>query len=180
MAEFENTVALLVPESSSDQFESALCELGAILGFESSRPEKTYGAGPDVLWIISRSLALIIEAKSRKNQENALTKSQHGQLLVAENWFKGSYEGLTGIRVSVHPNVTATRRSIPTNTKAMTLTKLNELVSDTRRLVTALCDSGHPDRELGHYCEELLNRSHLTPDRLVQHYLVDFQVQEIE
>jgi hypothetical protein len=83
-----------------------------------------------------------------------------------------------GIRVSVHPSVTAAKKSITTNTKALTLAKLNELISDTRQLVTALCDSGFPDRELAHYCEELLGKSNLAPDRLVQHYLLDFQVQE--
>ena len=71
-------MSLLVPQSSSDQFESALSELGAILGFEASRPEKLFGNGPDVLWIISKTTGLIIEAKSRKNQANALTKEQHG------------------------------------------------------------------------------------------------------
>ena len=133
-----------------------------------------------MLWIISRSTGLIIEAKSRKNQENALTKSQHGQLLVSENWFKTHYNDMTGVRVSVHPNVTATKKSVPTNTRALTLAKLNELIAEARQLVTVLCESGHPDRELAHYCEDLLNKSNLTPERLVRHYLVDFQVQEIE
>lgn len=179
IAEFEETVAFLAPEASSDQFESALSELGSILGFEASRPEKTYGTGPDVLWIISRSCGLIIEAKSRKNEENALTKEQHGQLLVSENWFKDNYKGLEGTRVSVHPSVTATKRSVPSRTKALTLAKLNELIGETRKLVISLCDSGFPDSELAHYCEDLLGKSNLGPDRLVKHYLVDFEIQEV-
>lgn len=36
LAEFEQVVSMLVPGSSSDQFESALCELGNMLGFEGS------------------------------------------------------------------------------------------------------------------------------------------------
>jgi integrase len=33
-------------------------------------------------------------------------------------------------------------------TKALTLAKLNELIGEARELITALCDSGHPDKEL--------------------------------
>ena len=158
IAEFDSTVSFLVPTSSADQFECALSDLGSILGFEASRPEKTLGNGPDVLWVISRKVGLIIEAKSRKNKANALTKSQHGQLLVAENWFKENYPKLSGIRVSVHPSVTATKKSVPSNTKALTLAKLNELVTESRKLIVSLCESGHPDRELKTYCEELLRK----------------------
>jgi hypothetical protein len=146
---------------------------------EASRPEKLFGNGPDVLWIISKTTGLIIEAKSRKNQANALTKEQHGQLLVAENWFKGTYKGMTGIRVSVHPNVTATKNAVPSRTKALTLAKLNELIAEARKLITAICESGHPDDELPHYCEDLLKKSNLTPERLVEHYLTNFEVQEV-
>src|ERR1022692_2188442 len=88
LAEFEERVAFLVPNASAAQFEQAMADLGTMLGFETSRPEKSYGKGPDLLWLISKDAGLIIEAKSRKNPTNALTKAQHGQLLVSENWFK--------------------------------------------------------------------------------------------
>lgn len=179
IAEFEETVAALVPEASSDQFEAALAEFGAMLGFETSRPEKTYGTGPDVLWVISHKSGLVIEAKSRKNAQNALTKEQHGQLLVSENWFKDHFKGLAGIRVSVHPSVTATKKSVPSRTKALTLDKLNEMIGEARAVITALCDSGYPDSELAHYCEDLLSKSNLTPDKLTKRYLVEFEVNEV-
>ena len=38
-------------------------------------------------------------------------------------------------------------------------------------------DRGYP---LASYCEEVMTGSNLAPDRLVEHYLVDFQVQEID
>ena len=178
IAEFDENVSFLAPACSSDQFETALCELGSTLGFEASRPEKTLGNGPDVLWVISPEVGLVIEAKSRKNKPNALTKQQHGQLLVAEIWLKENFTGLSGIRVSVHPNVTATKKSVPGNTKALTLGKLNELVTESRQLIVSLCESGYPDAELRTYCEELLRKSYLTPDNLVRHYLVNFEVVE--
>jgi replicative superfamily II helicase len=179
MAQFEEVVALLAPNSSSNQFEQAMTELGAMLGFEASRPEKAYGKGPDLLWLISKDTGLIIEAKSRKNETNALTKAQHGQLLVSENWFKDTYPKMTGIRVSIHPSVTATKNSVPTRTKALTLAKLDELIGEARKLVTDLSESGHPDNELAAYCEELLKKSNVTPDRFIKHYLVDFEVIEV-
>jgi replicative superfamily II helicase len=179
VAQFEETVALLAPSSSSGQFEQAMADLGTMLGFETSRPEQAYGKGPDLLWLISQETGLIIEAKSRKNTTNALTKGQHGQLLVSENWFKDTYPKMTGIRVSIHPSVTATKNSVPTRTKALTLAKLDELIAETRKLVTALSESGHPDAELAEYCEGLLKKSNLTPERLVKHYLIDFEVVEV-
>lgn len=177
IAEFENIVSYLVSSSTSDQFESALSELGSMLGFEASRPEKQYGNGPDVLWIISSTQGLIIEAKSRKNKANALTKEQHGQLLVSEKWFENNYPGLAGTRVSVHPNVTATKNAVATSAKALTLGSLNELIGEARKLINDLCNSGHPHNELSGYCEQLLRTSNLTPKGLLKHYLVDFQVQ---
>jgi hypothetical protein len=157
-----------------------MAELGTMLGFETSRPEKTYGVGPDLLWLVSTDVGLIIEAKSRKNTTNALTKVQHGQLLVSENWFKDTYPKMTGLRVSIHPNVTATKNSVPSRTHALTLAKLDELIGETRKLITALSESGHPDNELAAYCEELLKHSNLVPDRFVTHYLVEFEVVEVD
>jgi replicative superfamily II helicase len=179
IAEFEETVALLVPTSNAAQFEQALAHLGTMLGFETSRPEKSLGQGPDVLWLISKDVGLIIEAKSRKNPANALTKGQHGQLLVSENWFKDAYPNMTGVRVAVHPSVTATKNAVATGTKALTFAKLDELVGETRKIITAISESGHPDAELADYCEDLLKKSNVTPDRLVSHYLIDFEVVEV-
>lgn len=180
IAQFEETVSLLVPNSSANQFEQAMADLGTMLGFETSRPEKTYGKGPDLLWLISTEVGLIMEAKSRKMMANAMTKGQHGQLLVSENWFKETYPKMTGIRISIHPNVTATKKSVPTGTKALTLAKLDELIGETRRIITALSESGHPDKQLAGYCEELLIKTNLAPDRFVRHYLVDFEVVETD
>ncbi len=180
IAEFEETVSLLVPSSSANQFEQAMVDLGTMLGFETSRPEKSYGQGPDLLWLISTEAGLIMEAKSRKMAANAMTKGQHGQLLVSENWFKETYPNMSAVRVSIHPNVTATKKSVPTGTKALTLAKLEELIGEARKIITALSESGHPDKQLAGYCQDLLKRTNLTPDRFVQHYLVDFEVVETD
>lgn len=142
--------------------------------------EVGFGKGPDLLWLVSTEVGLIMEAKSRKMTANAMTKVQHGQLLVSENWFKETYPKMTGVRVSIHPNVTATKKSVPTGTKALTLARLDELIGEARNIITALSVSGHPDAELAAYCEDLLKKTNLTADRFVQHYLVDFEVVETD
>jgi len=117
---------------------------------------------------------LVIEAKSRKNKDNALTKEQHGQLLNAAEWFKATYPAMSHFRVSVHPNVNVTRSTVPGDSKALTLHKLNELIASTRMLLTELCESSLPGDALIMRCEQLLAAQKLTPDLLVTHYLVPF------
>jgi replicative superfamily II helicase len=178
VAQFDETVSHLVPEASSNQFEQALTDLGAMLGFSAERPDKNYGKGPDVLWLLSGHLALIIEAKSRKNRDNALTKDQHGQLLNAAEWFRSEYPGRTGVRVSMHPNVRATESTVPGDSKALTYEKLNALIAEARALIVSLCESVVSREELVMRCERLLGESSLTPDSLVKEYLVPFETSD--
>ena len=134
LAKFEEIVSHLVPEASSSQFEQALADFGTCLGFTTERPEKSYGVGPDVLWLLNDKKALVIEAKSRKEFDNPLTKAEHGQLLVAEQWFKGEYPGYEAVRVSVHPNRKTTEQAIAADAHVLTYEKLNSLISDTSSL----------------------------------------------
>lgn len=70
---FEAVVAHLHAQASANQFEQALADLGDMMGLVTERHDDT-GEGPDVLWLLPGSAAWIIEAKSRKNGKNALTK----------------------------------------------------------------------------------------------------------
>jgi hypothetical protein len=176
LREFEETVSLLVPAASANQFEQALADLGQMLGFSTQRPENTGEPGSDVLWLLPGRVGIIIEAKSRKKQKNALTKQNHGQLLVSQLWFTSAYPGHSAVRVSVHPNIAATRDSVPVGVKALTYEKLQELIGDTRAMFSSLCESQVPPAQLGALAERLLQQSNLRPDRLVATYFVDFQV----
>lgn len=175
LAHFDEVVSHLVPEASANQFEQALEDLGLILGFRTERPDNIYRVGPDVLWLLTDNLSLVIEAKSRKNQDNALTKEQHGQLLNAEVWFKQKYPNYNCIRVSVHPNLSATRATVTGQSKALTFSKLNQLIADTRTLLASLCESVMSTDELVVRCEQFLSSSTLTPNILVESYLVPFE-----
>lgn len=178
LSSFEEVVSHLVPEASANQFEHALESLGLILGFHSQRPDKVYRVGPDVLWLLTENLGLVIEAKSRKNKDNALTKEQHGQLLNAVEWFKQSYPSYDYIRVSVHPNPNATKSTITGQSKALTFDNLNRLIADTRNLLNGLCESAISPDELIIRCENLLSRSALKPQFLIDEYLVSFESEQ--
>ncbi|MBD1904045.1 DEAD/DEAH box helicase family protein [Trichocoleus sp. FACHB-6] len=175
---FNQQVSQLVPEASATQFEQALASLGYMLGFGTQRPDKIYDKGPDVLWLLNDHLGLVIEAKSRKNHDNVLTKKEHGQLLNAEQWFKKEYPNYSCIRVSVHPNIGATKNTVTNDSKALTIEKLNQLITDGRTLLVELCESVVSDDELVVRCEQLLANSTLRPESLIEEYLVSFKDSE--
>lgn len=76
----------------SDQFESCLFELGAILGFESSRPDKENKKGPDNLWAIGSGKYFVIECKSGTST-GYISKKDCNQLIGSANWFDTEYSG---------------------------------------------------------------------------------------
>ncbi|MEA5513292.1 DEAD/DEAH box helicase family protein [Nodularia sp. UHCC 0506] len=172
---FNQEVSQLVPESSANQFEQGLERLGSTLGFCAERPEKIYGIGPDVLWLLNENLGLVIEAKSRKYPQNPLNKDNFGQLLTSVEWFKKEYPNYQHIAVSVHQNINTTKAIvINDDSKALTQNKLNQLITDTRILLEELCESNVPNDELVIKCEDLLNNSSLKPEIFIEEYLVLF------
>jgi len=177
IAYFREVVSHLVPEVSSNQFEEALEKLGSMLGFITERPEKIHNVGPDVLWLLDDQLGLVIEAKSRKNHDNALTKEEHGQLLNSAEWFKQQYPQYSCIRVSIHPNLNVTKSTVTNESKVLTLAKLNQLVTEICTLLSSLCESVASYAELIVRCEQLLASSALTPKVLVEEYLVPFELE---
>jgi len=178
LSQFDEIVSHLVPEASSNQFEQALVDLGLTIGFQAERPqERTHAKGPDVLWLTSDNLGLVIEAKSRKDRDNALSKEQHGQLLQAGEWFKENYPNHNFVRISIHPNLNATRSTATGKSKVLTLEKLNKLIADTKILLTTLCESVLDANELILRCEQLLLNSTLKPQAFVETYLVSFETE---
>ena len=173
LQEFEDRVSYLNPNSSASQFESALASLGRMIGLTAEQHD-TNGEGPDVLWLLSQKIGFVIEAKSRKDPKNALTKEQHGQLLVAAEWFEQNYPGYKCVRVSVHPFSKSTRPAKATTSYALTYEKLNELIVDARALLESLCESQLPETQLVQECARKLSQSGLRSDRLKDRYLLPF------
>ncbi len=173
LAYFDEVAAHLVPEASPTQFEQALADFGAILGFKTERPDKKDKIGPDVLWL-HEELAFVLEAKSRKKFKNALTKDDVGQLLGAREWFRENYPGHSHVAASVLPKAVATKAASTGDTKALTFTWLNDLIAETRSFFQELCDSAIPSAGLQIRCEKLLKESTLRPQRIAERYFSDF------
>lgn len=171
---FEDTVAHLHQNASAAQFEQALADLATMIGLASERHDIN-GEGPDVLWLLPGNTGFVIETKSRKKAKKALTKDEHGQLLVASEWFANNYKTYRCVRVCVHPKNQATRAAVAGASYALTYENLAVLVSDTRALLTALCESQLSGTDLEAECGRLLATSPLKADRLVDSYLVPFK-----
>lgn len=169
---FEEVASKLNSNASANQFEQAMADLGELIGVSTERHDDG-GEGPDVLWLLPNKTALILEAKSRKLHKNPLTKEEHGQLLVAQQWFSENYHGYTSVRVVVHPTNKATAPAAAQRSYALTLDRLTALVADARVLLKELCESQLTDIELEGYCQQLIERSPLRADRLTE-YLVLF------
>ncbi len=169
---FEEVVSKLHGNASANQFEQALADLGSLIGLTTERHD-VGGEGPDVLWLLPNKAALILEAKSRKQDKNPLTKEEHGQLLVAEQWFVQNYPGYSSHRVVVHPTNKATAAASAHESYALTLDRLNQLVAESRVLLRELCESQLTDIELEGQCQHSIEHSPIRADRLVN-YLVPF------
>lgn len=174
---FEKVVSNLHHNSSANQFEQALADLAIMIGFSSERHDVN-GQGPDVLWLLPGKIGFVIEAKSRKKEKNALTKKEHGQLLVAAEWFNTNYKGHKCVRVSVHPKNRATKAAVAGASHALTYEKLSKLISDSRALLSALCESQLPPENLVGECQRLLSSSPVKAERILDDYLLPFK--EIE
>lgn len=178
MSYFEETIVHLVPEASANQFEQSLEIFGKLLGFSTDRPEKSFGIGPDVIWLLNDKLGLVIEAKSRKEKENALTKKQHGQILVSTKWFQKEYPDHKYIAVSIHPNISATKNAVADETKALTIENLNKLISDSRELFEALCHSYVQTEALVERCNKMLIRYNLKAESIPENFLLPFELEK--
>ena len=74
-----------------EKFEEALNQIGKILGFACSRPDREIGGyGPDNLWAIDSNKYLVIECKTEATTPT-IKKDYCNQLSGSVNWFKDNY-----------------------------------------------------------------------------------------
>jgi hypothetical protein len=176
ISSFDSSVALLTKDSSANQFEQALLDLAIFIGLSGDRYDIN-GEGPDVLWLLPHKVGFVIEAKSRKKAKNALKKDEHGQLLVASEWFAKNYGDFECIRVSVHPENKATKAAAAHASHALTYKKLAQLVSNARTLLENLCASRRSGEHLVHECAQALSLSPIEASKLKENYLIPFEEQ---
>ena len=175
LTDFDDATSNLVPEASSSRYEEALATLGTFLGFDAERPDKVHKTGPDVLWRTDAAFDFVIEAKNRKDRETPLTKTDHAQLLEAEQWFKDQYPDREAVRVSVLPEAVADHKATTDHTMALRLDDVTKIVSVLRSVLTELAGvAGDPDI-LSETCEAALIKAKLKPEMIRDTFMKPFE-----
>lgn len=175
LQDFEDAISCLTPTATSNQFEQSMKRLGELLGFHAERPEQDCGEGPDVLWITADQVGLIIECKSNKQMGSSLTKSEHGQLLVSENWFHQHYPNHKAVRIVMHPTSTASPQASAQGTYALTFGSLAKLTVALKGTLREVCLSVASNEKRLALCDKLLKENLLTPPALESAYLTEFK-----
>ena len=90
---------------AAEKFESALKNLGEILGYVSQRPDKEIRKGPDNLWCVSNKKYVIFECKNEVDENrNTIKKYEVGQFNNHCGWFKEEYgEFVDVLRIMIIP-----------------------------------------------------------------------------
>ncbi|EIP8155989.1 hypothetical protein LT216_002632, partial [Enterococcus faecalis] len=174
LSNIDEIESLITSTSSANQFEEALKKLGDYLGFISERFDDD-GIGPDVLWLINEKKGIIIEAKSRKKEHNAFRKEEHGQLLIAERWFKTKFPDIEALPVSVHQDKIATKASFAEGVKVLTFDNILLIIKETKKLYSQLIDYHLDEKALEVQCQKLLLQFDLLSERFVEKYLDTFE-----
>lgn len=160
-----------------DKFEDSLNQIGVILGFVCSRPDKeTGGYGPDNLWAIDASKYLVIECKTEAITQT-IKKNYCNQLSGSVNWFKENYVYPNEcIPIMVHPSKVVDAIASPDeNMRVMTEEKLACFRKNIRDLFSALCQNGNVGDV--NTINELLRIYKLRKDDIVNMYTVKFERQ---
>ena len=134
----DSILSNLVIGVSANKFEKAVQDLGSLLGFESTRPDKQYKTGPDNLWQYSNNHYLLIECKSEKMQNaTEITKDEIGQMSNHIAWFKDNYGKNEPVKnIFIHPVSTISKLAdIDTDIYAITAEGLDKLKDNVRGFV---------------------------------------------
>lgn len=134
----ESILSNLIIGVSANKFERAIQELGELLGFDSTRPDKQYKCGPDNLWHYSNNHYLLIECKSEKMQNSVeITKDEIGQMSNHIAWFKDNYGKNEVVKfVFIHPVSNISKLAdIDSEIYALTNEGLDKLKTNVRSFV---------------------------------------------
>ncbi len=133
-----NSLTALKGSMSPNQTEEALRYLGQYLGLDSTRPDKEFGAGPDVLWIGDQGVALCMEVKTDKQPDSNYRKEETGQLHNHIQWVKNNRQSTQIIPIFVGPVLPATSSASPTS--EMRMVELGQFEDLAQRLAVVMED----------------------------------------
>lgn len=114
LANFENYEELMINVNSVldnltfgvdyEKFETALKDLGELLGFVSQRPDNLIRKGPDNLWCGVENKYFMFECKSEVEENRSeITKHEAGQMNTHCAWFESEYGDSYVKRVLIIP-----------------------------------------------------------------------------
>ncbi|MDR3583824.1 MAG: DEAD/DEAH box helicase family protein [Desulfosporosinus sp.] len=111
----ENIIGNLDSAHSSNEVEEAIKQVGALLGLESSRPDKKEEIGPDCLWLTpDHKTAFVIEAKTNKKETSSYNKDEIGQYHQHIQWLSDKYSEVEcSYRLIVGPSKSCSSLSSP-------------------------------------------------------------------
>jgi DEAD/DEAH box helicase len=92
---------LVFDPDRTDDFEKAIQEVGQSLGFQSARPEKETGKGPDNLWALAPNSLAVVECKSGA-LGNEIAKKDCDQLHGSASWCDTQYPNVSRIPIIIH------------------------------------------------------------------------------
>ncbi|WP_297908094.1 hypothetical protein [uncultured Parabacteroides sp.] len=77
---------------NAENFETALQEIGSLLGFISQRPDKEIRKGPDNLWGGIENNFFLLECKSEVSESReTINKHETAQINLHCGWFENEY-----------------------------------------------------------------------------------------
>ena len=169
-------LADLQAETSTNRFEEAMKGLGQFLGFESERPESSTRSGPDNLWLADGDLGFVIECKHQKT--SPISKGDHGQLRVSEQWFHQHYPDLKHTPVLVHPKGLARSDSgaVESDARVLTFDALGRIQSALRAVYSELAFQVAPREDQEARAVVLLRERGLDARGFANEYLKPFQI----
>lgn len=164
--------------SEYEKFEDALDQIGILLGFVCSRPDKeTGGYGPDNLWAIASGKYLVIECKTEATTQT-IKKEYCNQLSGSINWFKENYVYPNEcVPIMVHPSIVIDGVASPDeNMRVMTEKELERFRKNIRDFYGTLCQNENL-RDVSKI-NQLLRMYKLRKDDIANMYTVKFKRQK--
>jgi len=159
---------IFLPETSN-KFEEAIKNIAFYLGFQSHRPEKEYGKGPDNLWAVGDKNYFIIECKNGVTNET-INKHDVNQLNGSIEWFRDEYDQtLFFTPIMIHIGDKSEHAATPnSNCIVMTKDKIEIFKKNILDFCIALKGKFNQTAVIGEY----LLAYKLRPEDIVSHYTV--------
>lgn len=161
--------------STSNKFEQGLNQIGELIGFVCSRPDRdTGGYGPDNLWALNANQYLVFECKNEARTDT-IKKDYCNQLSGSINWFKEKYAYPNScIPILIHPSKIIENNASPDeNMRVITESELELLRKNLREFYTELCQTRNYN-DISKI-NRLLKIYNLRSGDIVKNYTVSFE-----